>query len=434
MHLEVYKIMLIEFTVKNFLSIKESITLSMVASKDDTHLENLIEYQDNKKNINALKTAVIYGANASGKSNVIKAVAFMKRLVKSSHEMQQGKKIKIMPFKLDRKCINEPSEFQIIFKYKNAKYAYGFGVLDGNIHEEFLYYYPNGRQTIIFERNPADEYKFTQDIDVQNQIKDRNTKNKLYLSTAALWNYEKVKDPFEWITQNLQVVLDNHEFEGFTAGLINENTDINKSVQKFMKTADFGINNVNVSMKNINQLVQEGFLDDMPVDEKIKFLSDIKADEELININMDHLGIDEEGNAIKVPFNIAEESQGTQKFFGLTGVWLESFSGDNTLLIDELDIRLHTLLTKYLIELFHNCEINKNNSQLIFSTHDTNLLSLDTFRRDQIWFTQKVEEKNSTDLYSLNDYPVRKDDNIEKGYLQGKYGAIPFIHGDQLWD
>jgi AAA15 family ATPase/GTPase len=432
--MEVVRIMLIEFTVKNFLSIKESVTLSMVASKDTAHEESLIEYQDNKKDMRALKSAVIYGANASGKSNVIKAVSFMKQLVKKSHEMQQGKKIKVVPFKLDGKSITESTDFQIIFRYKEVKYAYGFGVKEGNIQEEFLYYYPKGRQTIIFERTDIEEYKFTQDIEVQNQIKDRNSKNKLYLSTAALWNYEKVKAPFEWITENLHVVINDHDFEGFTGDLVNEDMEVNTAIQKFMKTADFGINNISVSLKSINELVKEGFLDDVPTDEKMKLLSRLGDDAELMDISMTHSGLDKEGNVINVQLNLAEESEGTQKFFGLTGVWLDTFKGDNTILIDELDIRLHTLLTRYLIELFHKCEVNKNNAQLIFSTHDTNLLSLDTFRRDQIWFTQKIEEKNYTDLYSLNDYPVRKDDNVQKGYLQGKYGAIPFIHGEQLWD
>jgi len=230
------------------------------------------------------------------------------------------------------------------------------------------------------------------------------------------------------------VIINGHDFEGFTGGLINEDIEMNTVIQKFMKTADFGINNIDVSLKNINELVKEGLLDDMPADEKMKLLSKLGEDAELMNISMTHSGLDEEGNEINVQLNLAEESEGTQKFFGLTGVWLDTFKEDNTILIDELDIRLHTLLTKYLIDLFHKCEINKNNSQLIFSTHDTNLLSLDTFRRDQIWFTQKVQVKNYTDLYSLSDYPVRKDDNIERGYLQGKYGAIPFIHGEQLWD
>lgn len=422
--------MLIEFSVENFLSIKNRMTLSMLASKDSSHEDNLIHYKDNKKDLRALKTAVIYGANASGKTNILKAIGFMSKLLRISHEMQQGRKIRRIPFKLDRSYIDKPSSFDIIFKHEDIKYAYGFSVDEEKVHEEYLYYYPNGRQSLIFERENTVDYRFTIDVELQTQIKDKfDSKNKLYLSTASLWEYEKAKKPFEWLNKNLKIAIDHSDLEAFTVDYTQKNEDANLLVRKYLKFADLGIDNMNISEKEVPDEVLNSLLGMLKDENKSELLEEIRS----IEINTIHTGIDEEGKLIDIPFDFTEESDGTQKFFGLLGPWLDVLKKGYVLVVDELDIRLHTLLTKKLITLFHNPEINKKNAQLIFTTHDTNLLDQDLFRRDQIWFTEKREDK-STELYSLDDFSVRKDAKIEKGYLQGKYGAIPYIKGDWSWD
>lgn len=392
----------------------------------------MIEYEDNKKTKYSLKSSVIYGANASGKTTVLKAIKFMRFLLNTSHEIQQGKKINRIPFKLDRSCINKPSEFQIIFKFEDIKYAYGFSVTEKKVFDEYLYYYPNRRQSIIFERWDTENYKFNIDPETQSQIKERNTENKLYLSTAALWNYEKVKSPFKWLTKYLQVLSTDQSFEGYTADLISENSKEGLLIKNFLKIADLGIDNVNVLKRNISDVLKDDMFNEISDEEKIKLLSKFKEleDPEIMDIRTIHLGKDEKFNPIEIQFNINEESDGTQRFLGLLGPWIDVLNNGYTLIVDELDIKLHTLLTRALIKLFHSP--NNTNAQLIFSTHDTNLLDQDIFRRDQIWFTEKKEDK-STDLYSLDDFTVRKDKDIEKGYLQGKYGAIPFFKGDWLW-
>ena len=176
--------MLIQFSVENFLSIKEKIILSMLASKDMEHPEHLI--LDTNKNY--LKSAVIYGANASGKSNVLNAFWFMVNYVLTSHNQQLHKSIERSPFKFDKGTPSLPSSFEVIFTADGIRYAYGFSATDKAIVEEYLYYYPNGRQALIFERNETKHFRFTVDIDEQTQLKERTSANKLYLSVASNWS------------------------------------------------------------------------------------------------------------------------------------------------------------------------------------------------------------------------------------------------------
>lgn len=417
--------MLIEFSVENFLSIKDRITLSMVASKDSTHKNNVIANVD--KNLNVLKTATIYGANASGKSNVLKAIGFFAFFLGKSHEMQQGKKIEVEPFKLDKNCINKPSTFDIIFKTEGIKYAYGFSCTKEKVIDEYLYYYPNGRQSIIFERENTNKYRFTNDIEKQTQIKDKfNSPNKLYLAIASLWEYDKAQIPFKWIDNNLSILINHTKLESLTASFMKEDESINKRVKILLKNAVNDIEDIIFNEIDID-LEKDTILQYLNKEAKEKLFNNSK--EKLLKINTLHKMNDSEEF---IEFDLRDESDGTKKLFGLLGIWLDVLDNGLTLIVDELDIRLHSKLTRFLVEMFNNPEFNKNNAQLIFSTHDTNLLDQDLFRRDQIWFTEKKDDK-STDLYSLDDFNVRKDAAIEKGYLQGKYGAIPYLKGDCLW-
>ena len=421
--------MLLQFTVKNFLSIKDEVTLSMVASKDSSFEDNLLPYEDGKKIKNALKSVVIYGANASGKTNVLKALKFFTWLIKNSHEMQQGRKIPRDIFKSDKEYKNEPSEFQVIFIHNNIKYLYGFSVTEDEVIDEYLYYYPNGRQSIIFERE-RDEYKFTIDVERQSELKNKfHSKNKLFIATESLWEYEKAKVPFEWLSSYLNIFINHDGLEGYTVSSMHNDEKINLLVKKYIKLADVGIDDIAVDIKKSDDIINSDVFKLLSEDVKSQLLKKVQ-DANIIDIKMIHKAKDKEGNITNYKFDIDEESDGTQKFFGLLGPWINALLNGYTIVIDELDIRLHILLVKKLMGMFLDPDVNKNNAQLIFTTHDTNLLDSDLLRRDQIWFTEKKEDK-STDLYSLYDFGgVRKSISIEKGYLQGKYGAIPVLKGD----
>lgn len=425
--------MILQFTVKNFLSIKDEVTLSMIASKESSFEDNLLPYEDGKQMKNALKSLVIYGANASGKSNILKALRFFIRFIKNSHEMQQGKKIPTVSFKLDSECSDKPSKFEIIFIYNDIKYRYGFSVTEDEVVKEHLYYYPNGRQSTIFERN-KDEYKFTIDIERQNELRNKfHSKNKLFISTESLWEYEKAKLPFEWLSNHLNIIINHDGLEHDTGRNMNKDENINILVKKYIKLADVGIDNINIKIQNADEILNSDVLKLLSDDGKAEILKGLQ-DGNFLDIKMVHSIKDKNGNIVTHEFGLGQESDGTQKFFGILGPWLDALLHGYTIVIDELDMKLHTLLVKKLIEMFLDPDINKRNAQLIFTTHDTNLLDSNLLRRDQIYFVEKKEDK-STALYSLYDFGgVRKNISIEKGYLQGKYGAIPVLNNDWKWD
>ena len=394
--------MLIQFSVENYLSVKDKVVLSLLSSKDNEHLEYLIK--DGNKSY--LKSTVIYGANASGKSNVLNAFWFMVNYVLTSHNQQLHKTIARSPFKFDPETPAHPSSFEVIFTIEGIRYAYGFSVTDTAVTEEYLYYYPNGRQAIIFERKNTKDFRFTVDIDEQNTLKERTSANKLYLSVASNWSYAKVIPVLEWFA-SCQIITKNSVADayGIEAEQLKDD-DYRCVIASMLRVADLGI-----------QALQIRGSDPVPSQH-----SDIFA-----NIDAIHTVQDTNGKACSYALNMAEESDGTNSYFKLIGVVKKALDQGTLLVADEMDAHLHPLLTKHLVSLFNSAEFNPKGAQLIFTSHSTNLLDLDFFRRDQIWFTEKDEQTAATDLFSLYDFSVRKDTKVEKGYLIGRFGAIPFI-------
>lgn len=396
--------MLIQFSVENYLSIKDKVVLSLLASKDTEHSEHLII--DGNKNY--LKSSVIYGANASGKSNVLNAFWFMVNYVLTSHNQQVHKSIDRTPFKFDRETPARPSSFEVIFTANGIRYAYGFSVTDRAVAEEYLYYYPNGRQALIFERKDTTDFRFTVDVDEQNTLKERTSANKLYLSVASNWSYSKVIPVLEWFA-SCQIITKHSVADAY--GLEAEqlkDDDYRRVIASMLRVADLGIQALQIR-------------DTDP-------LSTLRNDV-FTNIEAVHTVQDTAGNAFSYTLNMTEESDGTNSYFKLIGIVKKALDQGTLLVADEMDAHLHPLLTKHLVSLFNSAEFNPNGAQLVFTSHNTNLLDLDVLRRDQIWFTEKDEQTAATDLFSLYDFSIRKDAKVEKGYLIGRYGAIPFIKG-----
>ena len=396
--------MLIQFSVENYLSIKDKIVLSMLASRDTEHPEYLIV--DGNKN--HLKSTVIYGANASGKSNVLNAFWFMVNYVLTSHNQQVHKAIERSPFKFDRETPTRPSSFEVIFTANGIRYIYGFSVTDKAVVEEYLYYYPNGRQALIFERKDTTDFRFTVDVEEQNTLKERTSANKLYLSVASNWSYSKVVPVLEWFA-SCQIITKHSVADAY--GLEAEqlkDDDYRRVIASMLRIADFGIQSLQVR-------------DSDPI-------PSLRGDA-FPNIEAVHTVQDTDGNASSYTLNMTEESDGTNSYFKLIGFVKKALDQGTLLVADEMDAHLHPLLTKHLVSLFNSTEFNPDGAQLIFTSHNTNLLDLDVLRRDQIWFTEKDEQTAATDLFSLYDFSIRKDAKVEKGYLIGRYGAIPFIKG-----
>ncbi|MFZ3049665.1 AAA family ATPase [Methanothrix sp.] len=408
--------MLLEFSIENFLSFKDRTTFSMVASRDKKEQANLIEF--NK--INVLKSAVVYGANASGKTNLIKAFRFVNNLVKNSHKNQMGEEISdVAPFKLDETYIDKPSSFEMIFIKNGIKYVYGFSADRIRVYDEYLFYYPQNRSARIFERHYHNKYEFSMNRKEQNALSKRTLDNALYLSTSANWNYEGTKEAFEWFSEKLRFASSESGII-YTIKQFNENDESAKSIKNFITEADVGIVDMNAVVKDISE---EAFPKELPDDFKKILLKFGGTEAEIKAI---HIGKDKEGKEKPIEFDFTEESEGTRKMFNFAGPFNDVLKNGRLLIIDELDTKLHPLLTKYLVELFHNPNKNVNNAQLIFTAHCTHLLHEKVLRRDQIWFTSKRSDQ-STDLYSLYEYKARNDEDIEKRYLAGRYGAIPVL-------
>ncbi len=418
--------MLIDFSVENFLSVKEEVCFSLLASSDKSLDNNLITGEKALKKDSLLRSAVLYGANASGKSNVIKALGNLKYLIITSSQNIPGQNIRFLPFKLDEKCLLKPSKFNINFVQGGIRYNYKVSFTCEKVIDESLYYYPKGTEAIIFERNDTINYKFTIDKSKQKGMAERTLENVFYLSNSAQQNYDKTIKPFEWFSNVLDVIgptekLDKHA----TFKLMDKDEKLKNVVLKALVVADLGINDLHISIKEMS-------IDDFMIlsPEKSKTFIEMSNKSDYVNhidLKFFHSGFDKKHNKIGVQFDIDEESDGTQKLFLLIGPWLNSLKNGSILIIDELDSKLHPFLCKYLIDMFNNSEINTNNSQLLFTTHNSTFLDQDIFRRDQIWFTEKDAEFGNTNLFSLLEFKQRRDTNIEKGYLAGRYGAVPFI-------
>ncbi len=427
--------MLIEFSIENFRSFKEEVTLSLISSSDKSLDNNLIKTATLKKD-NLLRSEVIYGANASGKSNVVSAFNFLRKLVINSHKFQKGTEISYSPFKLDKKYTSKPSKFEIVFLKNNIRYTYGVSLTNEKIVDEYLYYYPQGRKALIFERKDTFNYKFTIDINEQEFLSSKTLPNVLYLSNSTQLNYKKTSEAFDWFKDNLKIIgaTDNPKLTAFTIELLNKDEELKEFILKSLIVADLGI--VDISAKLDKILIDGASLELPSPDLKTEFVL-ISDDEGLKIVQMDiktmHNVLDEKGNNIKINFDFDEESEGTKRLFALVGSWIDALNNGRILIVDELDTKLHPLLMEFLIKLFHNPTQNKNDAQLTFTTHNTNLLDLDLFRRDQIWFTEKNPSYGNTDLYSLLEFSPRKDKNVRKGYLAGRYGAIPFISDDRIF-
>lgn len=410
--------MILEFSVKNFLSFKEKVTFSMIANSNKELNDNYVEIGGNK----VLKSAAIYGANASGKSNLFKILTLVVLMLRSSNSFDVNAKLPLVPFKFDKDSVNKPSEFEIKFILDETRYVYGFIADKDKIYDEYLYYYPNGRETKIFDRTNINEYSYTQkDEKILREIEAKNTQNKFFLATATNWNFDKTKAAYNFLTNGIGTCNNLEILKNMAYKMYETNPDYLKDFAiDFLQKADFNIEDYQISQID----VPGEFLTAIP-----EFIAKTLPDKpKAYQVLFKHKNSDNY-------LSIDEESLGTQMIFAFIPFLADSLKNKKVLIIDELDKSLHPFLVQYIVEIFNDAEINKNDSQLIFNTHDTNLLDLNILRRDQIWFTEKNSETGESDLYSLSDFSVRKQENVEKGYMLGRYGAVPFIKNDfNLWE
>lgn len=404
--------MLLEFICSNHKSIKDEVVFSMIAGSDNSLEEYLKEYN----NIKVLSSAVIYGANGSGKSNFLDALLSMRNIVVNSINHQPGQLVRQVPHKLSDK--ETESVYKIQFIKNNIRYAYGFSLKKNLVETEYLYFFPNGKQTKIFERNkltvvPGNKYKKSFELSITNILKE----NRLLLSSAA--NYSNVKEVLEaFLFFSNDLVFFNPQTNNwleYSLKMMQEDVKIKQTFIDILQSLGTEIKDVSIKIKDV------------------KF-SEISNDIQMPDILKQMLK-DTPTNLIdtKVVYNhfevdlMSEESSGIKRLFEMICPIIDIIQNGKILVCDELETSVHESVIHQIIQMFQN---NHNDcfSQLIFSTHDTSILDKDLFRRDQIWFTQ-MDDKRSTDLYSLAEIRnVRKTEDFEKGYISGKYGAIPMLN------
>lgn len=424
--------MLLRFSTKNYKTFREKAVLSLIASnydKDTREADNV--YDDSDFGLRILKSAVVYGANASGKSNLLEAFAFMRRFViNSSKESLQGDPIEVDPFRLSTETENEPSEFEIIFIQDKVLYRYGFEATKEKVNAEWLYAKPKTKEVEIFYRDAngieTHDKKFQKGRTVVKEGLIRD--NALLVSVAAQFNDPVANSIIDWF-KRLKTLSGIHEsgYKGFSMAKT-KNLSYKSDILEFLKAADLGIRDI-----QLQKLDKDNLPSDMPnelrdrilrelSDEKAEIISDVLTFHKRYDGNKRNIG--------NAAFSLDDdESSGTKKFFALSGPIIDVLENGHILVIDELDSKLHPNLVCKIVSLFNSEDFNKKNAQLIFNTHDTNLLSSGLFRRDQIWFTDK-NKYGEARLYSLADFKtdeVRKTEPFEENYIKGKYGAVPYL-------
>ena len=426
--------MLIQFSVENFRSIKEKAVLSMLASVDAQHPENITTIGKDR----CLKTTAIYGANAAGKSNLFLALTTAILAVRQSNDRQLGTPIfNIVPFLFDPETAKTPTSFEFIFVAEGKKYVYGFSATEKQVEAEYLYVYNTSKATTVFERDihQESEYRFTSPT-LRKQllpITERNTPNKLFLATATLWNCAETRAPLLWFQNSINTystdfsALLNFSGEMFAK---DEDNSLRFFTNDLLREADISIDDYAFESRETEK---DELLRQMPSGVRELFSALPVEGGKTYNISTIHRIRKDGGEEVYV-LPLHQESKGTRDVFLLSPILKRAFETGETVCIDEFDTSLHPLLVRYLVSLFHNPEINKANAQLVISTHDLSLLTLKAMRRDQIYFIQKSNDTGASELYSLDEFSPRTNEDVRKAYMLGRYGSVPNVgEGGLLW-
>ncbi len=401
--------MLIRFSFKNFKSFKNENCLDMEATSLKEHEYNVAKIDNGEY----LKVSAIYGANASGKTNVLQAFDYMKKRILVSDDSKKNSPIdeeNVYSFMIN----NDPIALEVEILAKNNKiYKYGFEVLKDTIISEWLFEKRVNKFYSIFERENNNVSMKPNKISDLVNIDERTLFLNIYSKIDR--NNEDFSNVYDWFVNSTYLDLGNPNFERFINNRVSlkilSDENYKKELLKFIKTFDSGIEGIKTTPDSIEA---------------------VKSNNGIIDIEVIHKG--EKGEVKALPFYL--ESNGTRKMFHLFDFFMDALKNGMVLFVDELDAKLHPLLTRYIINLFHNSDTNKGNGQLIYSTHDTVNLNKETFRRDEIWFAEK-DKDGISEIYALSDYileddknagkKVRNDATYNKDYLTGRYGAIPVL-------
>jgi uncharacterized protein len=426
--------MLLEFSVENFLSFKEKTTFSMLPHESYKELlDGNVSETGGSRVPRVLNSAVIFGPNASGKTNFIKALNFMvsKLVGTPGHDLNETD----MKFGFSKILQEKPTTFSILFMTENVIYDYSYSMQDGKIvHEklESLENRPRKHMKVLFERSDKFENGLWYSAYLKGTkvgIFEKTRPEGLFLRSLYEWNNKTIEKAYLWLMGRIRIYSDTNEIEqsGLIATLLRflERNKDTKMVEKLITQADLGIDAIKLQINNKEFSGKGNEVSENVILRNLKFPEQLDAE-------FTHKAIDEDGNEVFMDLDHIHESLGSRKLFALSGPIIDFIQKGVTFCIDELTSSMHPFLVRAIIDMFHDPKINTNGAQLIFNTHDVFFLNKKFFRRDQIWFAQK-NKYGATDLTGLHDFDVRNDEALGAKYLMGAYGAIPIINHKDLY-
>lgn len=420
--------MLLRFGFSNFRSFRREQELSMVAGPFNDHAEWVFEIPGIRERV--LPVAAVYGANASGKTTVLRALQFMDRAIHDSHRLWEPEKpIPLQPYAGEvPEC---PARFVVDFIHAGIRHQYGFAANSVAVLEEWLHVYPKGKKQTWFSRKAGSPISFSEKLAGENKVIEQLTRtNSLFLSAAAQNNHEMLLPIYNWFWNSLTFVVGGRRLEHKHTAEMCSDVETRSLITRLLCIADLGIADLNVEIENVPEEFKEKT---HRLIEAVRSILEIKDNDafpyEVSTRTAVKLLHKIDGRLL--PFDIEQESAGTVAYLALLGPLVNALRTGGVICVDELDSSLHPLIAIEIMRLFESRSENPRYAQLIFNTHDTNLLNTGILRRDQIWFTEK-DEKGESHLYPLSDFKPRRQENLEIGYLQGRYGAIPFIRSDEF--
>lgn len=406
--------MFLEFRVRNFRSFREEAVLSMAASADTSMMETHTSATGLEKIPRVVNSAAVFGANASGKSNFVKAIAYAKSMVTTSTQIAPDKESNLAPFRMRDDHSAFPTMFEFTFVIRGTRYQYGFEVTRTEVHAEWLLVYEKSKPQVWFSRSreKSGEHKFTFSDYFMGSKKlweSATRKEVLFLTTAIQLNNGQLKELYQAIGDVVVFEHGSRIGHDYSAGFIELPHNLQR-ITKLLNAADTGISAVSTETR---------------AGKSVKWnLESNETEFSDAELKIPHFG--HAANGQTYDFELGEESMGTQTYFGLLGPLLNILDEGQMLVIDELDSSLHPLLVQEIVGMFHDPTMNKNGAQLLFTTHDVTLMDSERLRRDQIWLTEK-DRGQVSHLFPLLDFSPRKGEALERNYMGGRYGGIPIL-------
>ncbi len=431
--------MLIEFRFKNYRSFRDEAILSMEAAGIGTFKGCLIAYNSLK----LLPGVAIYGKNGGGKSNVIRAfwlaVQFIKNAQKTQHEKAA---VPVIPFALNDYSAKEASEFSFLYTLDGIKYWYSFSATREKIFSESLYYAPKGQKALVFSRE-GQKYSFTEEKAKRRLISEAVAENQLYFSVACTMNDSACTGAMRWFREK---VYFSRDYSDIPSQLLEYSSDSNmlKAISDYAKAADLGIEDMKFEIKRKEVDEEFPLPENLPegiqtaLRQFLHMLAETSNNTE-VRLNMGevkatslHPGLNRDGSSGLYTLELADESDGTRKLMSIAPAIESALAGGGILLVDEIEKELHPMLVEYVVAKFQSKRTNPHGAQIVFTTHNTELLNMELLRKDQLYFADKKQEDGASELYSISEFSTRTTENIRKGYLLGKYGATPNVEIEEV--